>query len=274
MARNNKNLVLVTTETLVEKIKSLSEENKESNVTFLFPIAEFCVGLPKTFKISEIKEEGFIFINRLLDKNGINNFKNLLVNLPKNIKGIVFDDIGILNILLETKSNLTKILFLNHMNCNYESINSYLDYVDSVVISTDITIHEAKEILAKAKKPLVLYAFGYVQIMYSRRTLLTNYNKHFKTNIPKSLNLKESMSNHEVKAFENVYGTVIYTNKPFNNLNLRDEDNILYNLINTVFMSDEDILKIIENKDDMEDIYPYKYLSEEETIFRIKDDRI
>lgn len=267
----NKNLILVTNDTLVEKI---NKECQESSNTFLFPIENFCVGIPKTFKLEEITEESLIFINRLLDKDGIENFKVLLKNLPKNIKGIVFDDIGILNILLETKSTLTKILFLNHANCNYESINAFLEYVDSVVISTDITTEETKEILKRAKKPLVVYAFGHVAIMYSRRTLLSNYNKHFKTNIDNEITLKEGISKEEVKAIENIYGTVIYTNNPFNNLKLRKEDNILYNLINSVYLHDEEVISIINSESDMSDTYPYKYLSEEETIYRIKEEKI
>ena len=267
----NKNLVLITDHTLTT---SLKKECQESNITFLFPVENFCVGLPNCFKIMEIKEEVFIFINRILDKEGIKEFKKLLNNLPNNIIGIVFDDIGILNILTETKSKLTKILFLNHLNCNYESINAYLEYVDSVVISTDITKEETQEILKKTLKPLVLYAFGHVNIMYSRRTLLTNYNKHFKTNIAKEINLTENMSKKSIKALENIYGTVIYTKEPFNNLALRNEDNILYNLINPIFLSDTEIIKIINSEDNFEDKYPYKYLSTVETIVHIKEEKI
>lgn len=266
----NKNLVLVTNNNLINRLKN---ECRESNITFLFPIEDFSIGISKTFKIEEITSEGFIFINRILDKDGIESFKKLLENLPSNIKGIVFDDIGVLNVLLEANSKLTKILFLNHMNCNYESINAFLDYVDSVVISTDITTKEAKEILKYAKKPLVVYAFGHVGIMYSRRTLLTNYNKHFKTNLDSETTLKESISKREVKAIESIYGTVIYTSEPFNNLALRNEDNILYNLFNTVFLSAEEIIEILNSESDLIDIYPYKYLTEEETIFRIKEER-
>lgn len=269
MTKNN-NLILVTNDTLIKKVK---KECQESSNTFLFPIKDFCVGIPKTFTLEEIQEEGFIFLNRILDKEGIENFKILLKNVPQNIKGIVFDDIGILNILLETKSTLTKILFLNHANCNYESINAFLDYVDSVVISTDITTAETKEILKKVKKPLVVYAFGHVAIMYSRRTLLSNYNKHFKTNINNEITLKEGISKEEVKAIENIYGTVIYTNKPFNNLILRKEDNILYNLVNSLYLSDEEVISIINSDSDISDTYPYKYLSEEETIYRIKEEQ-
>lgn len=270
MTKNN-NLVLVNNSEIIEKIK---KECEESSNTFLFPIEGFCVGIPNCFKIKDIKEKGYIFINRLLDKKGIKQFKELLNALPNNIKGIVFDDIGILNILTEIKSPLTKILFLNHMNCNYKSINSFLEYVDSVVISTDITKTEIEEILKKAKKNLVLYAFGHVAIMYSRRTLLTNYNKHFNKKISTETVLTESISKKNVRAIENIYGTVIYTSEPFNNLTLRNSDNIFYNMINTLFIPDDDIIKILNNEDNLENKYPYKYLSEEETIFKIKEGNI
>lgn len=263
--KKNKTLLLVNNSSIIPKLKN------ESAITFLFPVTGFCVGFTKTYKISEITEEGFIFLNRILDNKGINEFKELLKNLPTNIKGIVFDDLGILNILLETKNELSKILYLNHFNCNYESINSFLDYVDSVVISTDITTSETKEILAKAPKPLVLFAFGYVQIMYSRRTLLSNYNKHFNAKLKKDVILKETLTKQELKAIENEYGTVIYPKEPFNNLSLRYENNILYNLINGVFLTDEEIINIITNEDNLEELYPYKYLSKEETIFKIKE---
>jgi len=263
--KKNNNLVLVTNDTLVNRLK------EESNVTFLFPVKNFCVGFPKTFELEEIKEESFIFVNRILDTKGIDDFKKMLQKIPERIKGIVFDDIGILNVLREEKIKLAKILFLNHMNCNSMSINAYLEYVDSVVISTDITREETKNILKQAKKPLVVYSFGHVNIMYSRRTLLTNYNKHFKEEVKEITTIEENQSKHELKVVENIYGTVIYTDKPFNNLDLREEENILYNLINTIFLTDDEVITILQSKDKMKEKYPYEYLSEEETIFKIND---
>lgn len=259
------NLVLITNRTLISQLE------KESQVTFLFPIEKFCVGFPECFKIDEIKEEGFIFVNRVLDHQGILEFIALLKKLPSNIKGIVFDDIGILNVLMEANSKLTTILFLHHMNCNSKSISCYLDYVNSVVISTDITREETISILKHTKKPLVVYSFGYVPIMYSRRGLLTNYNRHFHEDIGMVSNLVEKQSKHELRVVENEYGTVIYTGLPFNNLILRKEKNILYHLINTIFLTDEEVLKIIHAKDFLSKEYPYLYLSDKETIFQLKE---
>lgn len=263
--KKNKILLLVETRELAQKFRS------ESNVTFLFPVKGFCVGFNETIDINDIKEEGFIFVNRILDNEGIEAFRNMIKEVPKNIKGIVFDDIGVLNVLKEEKIELTKILFLNHFNCNYLSINEYLEYVDSVVVSSDITTQEIEEILLKANKPLVLYTFGHINIMYSRRSLLTNYYKHFNVSGGKINTLEEEISKKKFKIVENDYGTVIYTNEPFNGLALRNKDNVLYNLINSVFLSEEEISEILSAKDTLEDKYPYKYLSDKETVFKLSD---
>lgn len=265
--KKNNILLLVDNLSLVEKLKH------KKGLTFLFPIADFCVGFAHPFKLSDIQTEGYIFLNRLFDNNDIAKLKKFLLTLPSNIKGIVFDDIGILNILISSKINIEKILFLNHFNCNIESINTYLKYVDSIVVSTDITLPEIKNILSLSFKPLVLYVFGHVNIMYSRRTLLTNYNNYFHKKAPSLSFLEEEISHKKFKIIENDYGTVIYTESPFNGLALRGQDNVLYELINTVFLSDTEVIEILNSKNNMDRKYPYKYLSEEKTIVKIKEDK-
>lgn len=261
----NNYLLLVTNKTIVSKLKG------ESNITFLFPVKDFTVGFENTFRIDEIDtEHAYIFVNRLLDREGIEDFKSFIKNLPSNIEGIVFDDIGVLQVLNTTPNHLTKILFLNHFNCNYESVNAYLDYADSVVVSIDITEEEVKEILEKVNKPVVIYTFGYVNIMYSRRLLLTNYNNHFKREVPLTSNLVNDLK-QDFKIVENRYGTVIYTGYPFNGLRYRGSKNVLYYFINSVFLTDDEVIEIIHSNDNLEQKYPYRYLSEKDTIVRIKE---
>ena len=68
----NKILLLVDNPELVEELK------KESNVTFLFPLKDFSIGFKNTFALDEIKEEGYLFLNRILDNVGIEQFKNII----------------------------------------------------------------------------------------------------------------------------------------------------------------------------------------------------
>lgn len=264
--KKNKTLLLVNNISIIDKLK------EREDVTFLFPVKDFSIGHTNTFDISEIKIDGYIFLNRILNNEDIKKLREILKSLPENIKGIVFDDVGVLNVLLELDLPITKILFLNHLNCNYESVIAYLEYVDSVVVSPDITITEIEEILEKASKPLVIFTFGYVNIMYSRRTLLTNYNDEFKRDVPLKSILEEEISHQNFKIVENDYGTVIYPNCPFNGLVLRDKKNVLYNLVNTLFLSDEEVLKIIDSETNLEEEYPYKYLSDKKMIVKLKEE--
>ncbi len=261
----NNYLILITNHTLIEKLK------EESHVTFLFPIKGFSVGFPEVFTPLEIKSEGaYIFINRILDHEGIRDFKKLLATLPDHIKGIVFDDIGILQVLKEFDRPLVKILFLNHFNCNSISVNSYLEDCDSVVVSSDLTFDETEKIVKKAKKPVVLFTFGYVNIMYSRRKLITNYNEYFKKNASKVSEIANDLK-QTFKVVENEYGTVVYTGSPFNGLKYRELKPVLFHMIQTLFLEDKEVLDILHAKSTLDKKYPYKYLSEHETIVRIKE---
>ncbi len=264
MTKNNI-LLIASNPELVKELKG------KDNITFLFPLSGFTVGFPTTYNLNEITTTGYIFINRLLDNAGIAEFKKIITNLPANIKGLVFDDLGILNVLMELNINISKILFLNHFNCNYASINIYLSYVDSVVISPDISESEIDEILAKSTKPLVLYTFGHVNIMYSRRTLLTNYNNYFHRQVKNVTSLEDDLTHHKFKIMENLYGTVIYTEKPFNGLRYLTKPNVLYNLINPVFLTNAEIINIINSNTTLENIYPYNYLSTQKTIYKLKE---
>ena len=264
--KKNKILLLVNNKSIVNKLK-------DRDVTFLFPLKNFSVGFLNFYDLEDIPEGGYIFVNKIMNNEKIVLFRHILENLPQNIKGIVFDDIGVLNILNGLNLNITKILFLNHFNCNYESINIYLNYVDSVLISPDITFLEIKEILNKALKPLVIYTFGYVNIMYSRRTLISNYNKYFKEKADLNNYLEEINTKQKFKIIENDEATVIYSYNPFNALKLRGLDNVLYEFINGVFLSDEEILEVINTKDNLLDKYPDTYLGEKETIYKLKGDK-
>ncbi len=146
MIKMNKNLILVQNKSIISKIKEVDK------ATFLFPLEGYSVGYPVTFK-------------------------ELFRNFPKNIKGIVFEDLGVIDLVKDL--DITKILWQNHLNNSYLSVNGFLKYVDSVMVSTDITEEEIKLIISKADKPLTLYVFGYVPVMYSRRHLVSNFNLNY-----------------------------------------------------------------------------------------------
>lgn len=258
--KNNK--VLITINNL-EDIKKL----KELGITkFAFPLANFCVGIPNTFFVSEIPCEGYLFINRVLDNKGIDELKNILNNLPENIIGIIFDDLGIMEIIKDL--NLEKILYLSHFNTNSTSVNIYLDLVDSVVLSTDITKEEIENIINKSKKGITLFTFGYTGVMYSRRLLLDNYSEF--NNIEKENPIVVENNNHKFIVYENEYGTYFYYEKAFNGLELMNL-NAKYYFINSVFLNIEDIKNILNGN--VDDINCNKGFLYTETIYKLKEEK-
>ena len=90
----NKLLVLVQNKSLINKVKEVEK------ATFLFPLDGYSVGYPVTYKLDEIEEYGaYILINRLLDEKSIESLKEQFKNFPKNIKGIIFEDLGVIELV-------------------------------------------------------------------------------------------------------------------------------------------------------------------------------
>ena len=90
-----------------EKEINLLKENGIDN--FVYPLFSFCVGVENEFSLSEIKEENsYLFVNRVLDEESANNLNMLLHKLPNNIKGIIFDDVGIIKMLEDVKIEKTR----------------------------------------------------------------------------------------------------------------------------------------------------------------------
>lgn len=224
------------------------DSSKVQNCTFLFPLQKFCCGYPLTFKLEDvIASNSYLLINRILTDNDLKKLKEILKNLNTNIKGIIFRDLGVLNIINELELNVKKVYYLAHNGLNYESINEYLNYVDSVVISTDLTKEEIEQILQKLHKKAILYTFGLIEIMYSRRNLLSNFNHYYNLEEKLVSNVQEPITKKGFKVVENEYGTIFYNDKYYYNANFFKNDNVLFYWLNPLFLSSEKILNIYEN---------------------------
>ena len=255
-----KNKILITVNNIedINKLKELGLTN------LVFPLKDFCVGIPNTFFSEEIPDNSYIYINRILDNEGIDKLKEVIINLKSKIKGIIFDDLGIIEVIKDL--NIEKILYLTHFNCNSESVNIYLDYVDTVILSTDITKEEIEYIIKNSKKDISLFIFGYISTMYSRRLLLNNYSEYY--NIEKRNPLVIENNNDKFIVYENNYGTIFYYNKIFNGLELFNLK-AKYYFINSVFLNINDIENILNNNIDYLDTS--KHFLYKETIYKLKD---
>ena len=228
---------------------------KQGIKNFLVPLADFCVGYDTLTleDIGNLKQDYYLLINRILAKKDIEKLIEILkviINSPY-LKGIFFEDLGVLDVAKSLNFSKEFIYFPNHFGTNYASINAFFERgIDSFVVSNEITKEEITEILNKVTKEVIIQVYGYNQIMYSRRNLITNFNSEYKLNLPLDNEIKEKITSKSLKIKENEYGTIIFDEHIYNNLELLDlKENIKFYYINTTFLKPSEILKVLENKD-------------------------
>lgn len=256
---------------LLVSINNINDIEKYKMVgisTFVFALKDYSIGYEKSFsyeEINSIKEKKYVIINQVLDNNKIDSLKQILPKL--NVDGFIFEDIGLINLFRDLNIKGQKILFMNHFNCNYESVNLWLDYVDSVFISNELTYDELKEIASKCKKEIVLHVFGYNQIMYSKRKLLSNYYKYNEKKIKLKNTIKDKASEIKFNVIEDNNGTVFLSCKVFDGRSLLVLENVLYYYMNTSYINIEDVINFIkgEEVDNSDDGFLNK-----KTIYKLK----
>ena len=215
----------------INNLNEIEYYEKIGITNFLFAIEGYSIGY-NTFSIEEIPTNSYILINRVMDTKCVDNLKKDKDVLSK-FKGIIYEDIAVYNIFKDTDTEL--IWFQNHFTTNYESINFWCENgCKSAVISNEITKEEIFEIIDKETKPLVLNVLGKNQIMYSRRTLLSNFNKYNNLEDYNNMNLITNNGKNNFYAKESEYGTTLFNNEYFNYISLMneiDDNKIMFYLV-------------------------------------------
>ena len=264
----NKILYIVNNINLIGDLKKVSINN------FLFPLKGFCVGFNDTYTLDEIEENQYILVNRILDNKSLDELEELLKNNKKKIKGIVYDDFGVLYLINKLKLDVETICWQSHFLTNYESVNLHLNNNTSVVVSNDITKEEIDEICKNAKKEVCLFLAGFTMAMYSRRYLLKNFYDEFNIDYNNDVEIHDDTSKNDFIMVENEYGTVGYSKKFYNGLELIDNTNVKYFIVNPLFLNDEDSIKLIsdiENKKISIDVDSDTGFLHKKTIYKIKE---
>ena len=248
-------LVLIQDDNIVSDLREL-------HCVLVYPLKSFSVGFVKYYLESDIPKDSFIFVNKALDSNDCIRLEKILNNYQ--FRGIIFDDIGIIEIL--KKFDIEKILYQPHQLTNYESINYMLEYVDSILLSTDLTYTEINKILDKSNKKLCIFSFGYVNIMYSKRTLLTNYSDYYQIEFKDNIYI--STNNKKFIVIESNDGTVLYDTPCVKNLNYINHTKVKYSFINTVFLDNESIKNLITTG--QTDMNSYSGFLNTKTVYKLK----
>ena len=199
-------------------------QNKGAN-TFIFGLEGYSINYPEA-SLEEIKElskktELFIAINKNLFNSELTDIKEKLLELSKyDIKGVLFYDLGLLNIVLENKIDISLVWHQTHMVTNYNTCNFYYDKGCKYgFLANEITLEEILEIKEKTKMKLMVEVFGYPIMSHSRRSLLSNYFKSIdKEKEERVYNLTDKENNYLLKETNNgasiLFGKLINGTKP------------------------------------------------------------
>lgn len=257
----------------VDDINYIDDYRKVGISTFLFPLKDYCVGY-NTYSIAAINKvkvsNKYLLINRILDCESTDNLKNILSNLD-GIKGLVFEDIAVYMLAKKLNLAVELIFFQNHFQTNTASCNFWLERVDSIFLGNEITESEIRTIANSTKKPVCVHLYGYNQVMYSRRLLLSNWSDEFNLEKSASNVIIDRATKVKFHALENPYGTVMYSGNIYNGSSLLDLDNINFFYVNPTLIGHDIVMNFLSNpkshKNDDED----NGFLEKETIYKLKE---
>ena len=185
------------------------EEYKNNNIdTFIVGLKDYSINYPSV-SLDEIKNLSekynlFVAVNKNIFNSELSDLLEKLKELSKlNILGVLYYDLGVLNLVIENNINVDLVWHQTHMVTNYNTCNFYYEKgVKSAFLANEITLEEIIEIKNKTKSKLLVSAFGYPIASHSRRSLLTNYFKSINqerenrtytlTNQGEELRIKES----------------------------------------------------------------------------------
>lgn len=232
-----------------KNIKLLKQKGFNS---FILPLKDYSIGFENYYSVKEINELAkkyhiSIIINKFLHKDDLNKIIDILKDL-RNIKGYFIEDLSLLSYLNKKKI----IINQNHIINNSRSINTFNSLgFKNIVISNELTIDEIKDIRKNTDSKLFYFYINKNTLLYSRRTLISNYNKNYK-NVKnnKIMNIKEVVTNHELLVKEEENSTIIFNGEVFNASihNKELEENIDYLIINFNNLTKEEFKNILENK--------------------------
>ena len=232
--------------------------------SFIIGLKDFSINYQE-YSLEEIKEleqkypniELFISINKNIFNSDLVLLKETLIELNNlNIKGVLFYDLSVLSIVKNNKLNIPLVWAAEHMTTNYNTCNYYYEKgVEYAYLSSEITVDEIKEIKEKSSIKLISFFFGYPDVSFSKRKLLSNYFLYH--NLDKEKDWYTISSDEENKYFikENtlgtriLYGKVLNGIKPFNDL----ESIVDYGVLNEELMDHGTFIEALSIFKDLND---------------------
>ena len=256
----------------MSKILTIPSNINEINSTkslvdgFIIGIKEMCVNTNYCIDINELKilkeikdKDIFISLNKNMHNKDLDVVRNILIELNDyNIKGVLYYDIGVLNIYKSLDLNYDLVWSQEHLTTNYNTINYWNSFgVNYTYLSSDITEEEIIEIIKNTKSKLMVNLFGYLPMFVSKRHIIKNYLEYF--------NLKDNSEINYIYKEEKFYpiidnniGTQVYSNNILNGIKTSLNINVDYIILNSFNIELDKFINVIKmfksvNEDNVEE---------------------
>lgn len=241
---------------------SLSLINKLINKCdgFIVGIETFSVNTPINFTLEELKQisklcvdndkELFIAVNKNIhnsELSALSKVLSFLTTLP--IDGVMYYDIAVVNLNKKLNLHLNLIWSQEHLTTNYVTCNFWSSFgVNSVYLSSDITLDEIIDIKQRISMKTFVNVFGYLPMFASYRHLVKNYLKTFSLN-ESGNSYKIYKEGKKYTIIDNDLGSFVYSNNILNGIEeclILDQHNIDYAVLNSFNIADEQFTKVVD----------------------------
>lgn len=192
-------------------------------------------------------------MDKAICENELNELENFIVSTINNdILFYIFTDISVYYFLKKYNIENKAVYFAKTINCSTYDIKQYNSINIKCLISTELTIDDIINISNLENN--FIFTYGYFNILYSKRKLLSlyknysnlNYNVKNDKEITNKFYLLEETRNEYYPIIENNNGTFIYAPYAyllFKEIELINKNNYFY--IESIFLTEEDLFKII-----------------------------
>lgn len=195
----------------------------------------YCIDINNLDILNTINDKDiFICLNKNMHNKDLEVVKNILIELNKyNIKGVLYYDVGVLNIYNSLGLNYDLVWSQEHLSTNYNTINYWHSFgVNYAHISSDITEEEIIKITEKSNAKLMVNLFGYLPMFVSKRHIIKNYLEYFNLNDNSNINYMYK-ENKTYPIIDNSIGTQVYSNNILNGIRTSLNIDVEYIILNS-----------------------------------------
>lgn len=236
---------------IITEIKSLNNIQEYNVDVMLLPtvfstISNFVVEFDQLYLFE--KYQIALKIDKIITEYELKQLDNYIKeSLNYNISYYMFTDMSVYYLLKKYNIENKAVYFSKTINCSSLDIIQYNNMGIKCLVSTELTIDDMIKISNLENN--FIYSYGYFNMFYSKRKLLSLYKEYSKLDyIPnnKQYFLEEETRKEHYPIYENNNGTFIFSSYIyllFKEIDLLNKNNCFY--VDSTFIEEEDLIEII-----------------------------